>query len=187
MSNPGTINREVAKIIADILQEELTLDDAHCLLGDQKWRLPEDEAMFCVVFDDTIKPLGSVKYLDTVSTSPTLGSEIQQISGVHAIRVEIMSFSNEARVRKEEVMMALNSLYAEQQAESAGIQIGRPQTPVNASDAEGTSRLLRYVIHVNVSALHQKVKVLPQYGYYDKFNNAVVDQTAKPPEVHINE
>lgn len=185
MSN--TINREIAKIIADILQEELTLDDAHCLLGDQKWRLPEDEALFCVVFDETLKPFGAVKYLDTVTASPTVGSEVQQVAGVHTIRIEIMSFSNEARTRKEEVMMALNSLYAEQQAELAGIQISRPQAPVNASEAEETARLLRYSINVNVTALHQKVKVPPQYGYFDKYNGATVDQSAEQPEVHTNE
>lgn len=166
----GTMQREVAKILADILAAELDLDSSHCLLGDQKWDIPEDKALFLVVFAQAGAPFGGVTYLDTDEASSTFGKEIQQATVVHDCRIEIMSFDNDARVRQMEPGLALNSLFAQQQAELYRIQIGRAQQPVNASDTEVTGRLQRFVIHVNVTALHQKVKTPPSADYYNKFN-----------------
>lgn len=180
---PTTIEREVSKIVADVLQAEMGLDDAHCLLGNQKWDIPEDKQLFVVVFDQTPVPVGSTKYLDVDPLSKTLGSEVQQITVVHDVRVEIMSLdSGEARQRKEEVTLALNSIYADQLAEKYRIQIAKPQAPVDASETEATARLQKFVTHVNVTALHQKVKDPPKGDYFNKFNGATVDGTAKPPE-----
>ena len=183
----STIEREISKIIADILQVELGLDDEHCILGDQKFEIPKDEKLFVVVFDDSIKYIGNTKFLETDEESVNAGQEVQQASGLHSIRIEIMSFGKEARVRKEEIIMALNSFTSDQVQEKSLIQISRAQSPVNATAAEETENLFRYVVLVNVTALHQKVKKLPQFGFYDKFNGATEDQTINQPEVNTNE
>lgn len=183
MTAVGTMEREVAKIIADILQEDMVLDDAHCLLGEQKWDIPADKALFLVVFDQTAPPFGGASYLDTEDGSSTLGKEIQESAVMHDVRIEIMSFDNDARTRKEEIGMALAGLRAQQLAEQYRIQIGRAQPPVSASETEVAGRLQRYVIHVNVTSLHRKVKEPPKADYFDKFNLATVDGTAKPPKI----
>lgn len=179
----STIEREVAKIIADILQAEMVLNDAHCLLGDQKWDIPADKELFVVVFDQSAPPIGAATHLDTDAASSTFGKEVQQSTVLHDVRVEIMSYDADARLRKEEVGLALNSILAQQLSEKYGIQIGRAQSPVNASETEVTGRLQKFVVHVNVTALHQKAKTPPGAGYYDKFNGATVDGSAKTPEV----
>lgn len=166
----GTLEREVAKVLADILQSELGLDPAHCLLGEQKWDIPADQQLFVVVFDQTAPPIGGVSYLDTDETSPSAGKEVQESTVMHEARIEIMSFDQSARVRKEEVGMALASLLAQQLSERYHLQIGRAQAPVSASETEVAGRLQRYVIRVNVTALHRKVKEPPKADYYDKFN-----------------
>lgn len=180
----GTIEREVAKIIADIMGAELELDSSHCLLGDQKWDIPEDKKLFLVVFAQAGAPFGGVTYLDTDEASSTFGKEIQQATVVHDCRIEMMSYDNDARVRQMEPAMALNSFFSQQQAELYRIQIGRAQTPVNASETETTGRLQKFVIHVNVTALHQKVKTLPPADYYNKFNvRPGYAETVNPPAV----
>lgn len=166
----GTLEREVAKVVADILQEELALDTEHCLLGEQKWDIPADQQLFVVVFDQTAPPIAGTAYMDTDETSPSFGKEVQESTVMHDVRVEIMSFDQSARVRKEEVGMALGGLLAQQMSERYRLQIGRAQTPVSASETEVAGRLQRYVTHVNVTALHRKVKDLPKSDYYNKFN-----------------
>lgn len=179
----GTLpSREVSKILSDILGSEMCLDESHCLLGNQKWDIPADKKLFVVIFDQSAPPFGGVSFLDTDPDSSTNGSEIQQSNVLHDCRVEIMSFDSEARLRKEEVGLALNSFLSQQKQAEFGIQIGRAQVPVDASDTEVTGRLFKYVIHVNVTALHQKVK--PSAGYYDRFNGAVTDGSALPPQVN---
>lgn len=180
---PGTIEREVSKIIADVLQAEMELDDAHCLLGDQKWDIPADKQLFVAVFDQTSPPIGAANYLDTDETSDTFGKEIQQSTTLHDVRIEIMSFDADARLRKEEIGLALNSIFAQQSAEKYGIQIGRAQSPVNASETEITGRMQKFVIHLNITALHQKVKTPPTADYFDKFNGATVAGTIKAPMI----
>lgn len=180
---PSTIAREVAKIVADILGTEMELDEAHCLLGNQKWDIPADEELFVVVFDQAAPPIGAANYLDTDEASATFGKEIQQSTVLHDVRVEIMSFDASARLRKEEVGLALASILAQQQAEQYGIQIGRAQTPVDASETEVTGRLQKFVIHVAVTAMHMKVKTPPKADYFDKFNGATVAGTIKPPRI----
>lgn len=175
--------REVSKIVMDILQEEMELDAEHCLLGNQKWDIPADKKLFVVVFDQTPRPFGAANFLDTDASSSTVNQEIQQLATLHDVRVEIMSFSDEARLRKEEVVLALASFYSQQLQGQHLVQIGRAQQPVDASETEVTGRLFKYVAHVNVTALHQKIKAPPGAGYYDKFNGAVVDGTTLPPAV----
>lgn len=175
--------REVSKIVKDILQEEMGLDDAHCLLGNQKWDIPADKKLFVVVFDLSPRVFGAANVLDTDESSTTVNQEIQQLTAVHDVLVEIMSYDNDARLRKEEVVLALQSFFAQQLMGQYRVQIGRAQAPVDASDTEVTGRLFKYVVHVNVTCLHQKIKAPPGAGYYDKFNGAVVDGTALPPAV----
>lgn len=181
----GTLEREVAKVVCDVLQAELGLDDAHCLLGDQKWDIPADKQLFVVVFDQAARPFGTANYLDPDPASPTFGREVQQGAALHDVRVELMSFDHEARTRKEEPGLALASFYAQQLAERYSLQLGRAQTPVDASETEVAGRLLKFVIHVNVTALHQKVKDLPRNDYFNKFNGATADGSANPPATEI--
>lgn len=180
---PSTLARDVAKIVADILGDEMTLDQEHCLLGNQKWDIPADQELFLVVFDQAAPAIGAANYLDTDEASATFGKEIQQSTVLHDVRVEMMSFDASARLRKEEPGLALASIFAQQQAEKYGIQIGRAQTPVDASETELTGRLQKFVMHVNVTALHMKVKTPPTADYFNKFNGATVDGTIKPPKI----
>jgi len=178
-----TLEREVSKIVADILAAELELDEAHCLLGNQKWDIPADKKLFVVVYDLAGPAFGAANWLDTDETSSTFGKEIQQSAVLHDVRIEIMSFDADARLRKEEVGLALGGFLSQQLAAKYGIQIGRTTEPVDATDTELTARLNKFVMHNKVTALHQKVKNPPAADYFNKFNNATVDGTANAPQI----
>lgn len=179
---PGTLPaREVSKVVMDVLQLELGLDADHCLLGNQKWNIPNDKRLFVVVFDTVVGRTGACDFLDTDPASPYVGLETQQLNALHDCRVEMMSFDDEARVRKEEIVLALQSIYAQQLMGKYFMGIGRPQDPVDASETEATARLFKFISHVNVTCLHQKVKAPPGAGYYDEFNGATTPGTILPP------
>ncbi len=93
--------------------------------------------------------------------------------------------SEPAKEAAPRVAGALASFYSQQLQGQYRIQIGRAQSPLNATEAEETGRLLRYVVRANVTALHQVAKAPPGAGYDDKFNGATVpvdpdDRTSMP-------
>lgn len=185
----GTLpERAVDDVVADVLAYEFALDAAHCLLGNMKYKIPPDQQLYVVVFDDMGPPFGVTAFLDQDEASPTFGQEVQQASVLHAVRVEVMGFLTDAgydpaKAAANRLASALGGFYAQQLAGQYRMQVGRAQQPVNASDAEVTGRLVRYVARVNVTALHQTAKNPPGAGYFDKFNGATTDGTANPPEV----
>ena len=85
------------------------------------------------------------------------------------IELELMSMApdNSARIRKEEIFLALRSFYALQQSDINLIGIAwNPSPLVDASHVEGTVMLNRFVTVVPVNALHRKVVAA---GSFDNF------------------
>ena len=184
-------DRAVDLVVMDVLQAELGLDAQHCLLGNQEYDIPND-SLFVVIFDDAGPAYGACDFLDEDATSPTFGLEVQQSTVQHTVRVAIMAFIrddgyDEAKAKKEQVVHALGSIFSQQAMGQHRMSIGRPTQPVNASDAEGTRRLVRYDSAVKVTALHQTAKAPPGAGYYNKFNGATTDGTALPPPVTVQQ
>ena len=171
------INREPLKVVAQIIQEQLGLDVFHVIDATEKFDIPVDQGLFVVLFDEGPSIISRSNWFD-----PSTNSEVQTHTMLHPIRIEICSFNHEARQRKEEVALALDSIYAQQLMEQYQCQVssmtGKFQ---DASAAEPSSFLKRYSTVVNVMAIHGKVQPV---DYFDKFNGATVAQTVNPPEVH---
>ena len=177
------ILREPAKVVADVLAHVMELDAAHCLLGDQPWDMPPDEAMYVSVHDDGSVTVSTKTELDETATPP---AETMIRSAIHDVRIEVISLmpGTSARTRVSEVYMALTSFYAQYEMERYCCEMFHPEPVVNASESEPAARLLKYVTKVKVSALHRVVKI--EAPYYDKFNGATADGSANIPEVNIN-
>ena len=171
------INREPLKVVAQIIQHELGLDDFHVVDGNEKFDIPTDQKLFVALFDEGTKPVSRMNRFD-----PSTNSEMQSHTLIHSIRIEVCSLiSDEARKRKEEVSMALDSIYAQQTMEQYQCSVASFSTFTNATAAEVSGMLKRYSATVNVTAIHGKVQPV---SYFDKFNNATVPQTTLPPEVN---
>jgi hypothetical protein len=181
--------RAVDDIIADIMKAEFSLDAEHCLLGNMRYKIPPDQKLFVVVFDDMGPPFGACTFLDIDETSPTYGLEVQQSTVLHTVRVETMGFIDDdgydvAKDTAPKVTHALGGFLAQQAMGKYRLQIGRAQAPINATDTEETARLVKYVSRVNITALHQTAKAPPAGAdYFDKFNGATVNGSANAPEV----
>lgn len=180
MSTPTTIIKEPVKIIADIIQSELALSDDAVMLSYEKDFIPANEGLYVVMnYVGPGKIIANVNIFDTLTNE-----EVQQVTMLHVIQIDFMSFDASARIRKEEIAMALRSILSVQTSERYQMQIARMPTPfIDTSSLEETKRLNRFTTTVTVTALHTKRRPV---GFFDRFNNAEIDFTANPPEVDFD-
>lgn len=160
----------VLQMLADIVQSEMVLADDQVYLWDQKITPPTDSRLYVAVGAFQPKPFGSSNKLDAS------GNSVQSVNMVQNCSFDIMSRGPSARDRKEEIIMALSSVYAQQQMALNSFDIGKLSTNfVNLSQVDGAAIPYRFNISVNVQYAVTKTKPVP---YYDDF--APVDVTTEP-------
>lgn len=167
------MSREVVKIIADILTAEMNLTPGQIMLSDENYEIPTTEGLYIAVSYVSSKPIGVT---NTMTPDGHGGmTEIQEAAFDHQVQLDVMSFNDDARTRREEVLLALGSNASQFIQEQNLIQISRHCTPFqDLSTVEETRILKRYTTTVRVKALARKTKT----GlYYDTFLT---------PEVHAN-
>ena len=161
--------KEPALVIADILQNELGLSDGQVMLGNQRREIPA-EGLYIFVFDaEPGTPIGVTTEMVDVG-----GVQIERQTATiqHRIRIELMAFNddqggNQARQRKEEVILALSSFYSQNAQTENAMQIARNVGAfIDLSSLEGPAMLTRFAITVPVTALHLKEKPA---DYFDTF------------------
>lgn len=179
MTQPTATTREAAKIIRDILlaQAALGLDNEHIMLTNQKWPIPEDQGLYVAIGYVSGKVIGNDNY-----SIPTVAgmTEIQQIVMLYEISIDLMSYDDSARVKKELAYMSLMSVASQQIQEQYNVQVARQPSPFqDVSMLEESARLNRYQALVSVTQLITNPVVgIP---YYSDFSQAV------PPEITAQE
>jgi len=152
----------IPMLICDIIQNQLGLSQGQVNLWNQKVLIPTDSRLYVAVGVMNCKVIGNINRPDVVS-SQFVGS--QSISMQATLSIDIYSRGLDALNRKEELVMALNSTYAETQQELNGFRLGiTPTSFVNVSNEEGAAILYRFNIAVNV--LYSIIKNVQQ-GDYD--------------------
>jgi hypothetical protein len=177
------VSREPVKVIADILMSELGLDSNHIILEYEKINIPPDQnSLYVALTYISGKAIGNNNYAIPSATGMT---EIQEVAMQHIIQIDIMSFGNTARLRKEEVIMALYSLAAKEAMDRYCMKIARiPTDLLNASNFEATKLLNRYVMTIPVFSIYSKTKDVKDY--YTTFPNTILDfQDGNKTEVKI--
>lgn len=160
-------------LFCDILQTQMGLDNNHCYLWDQKIFQPIDSALYAIVSVPMTKPFGN-------SNRPLNGdgSQADQYVAMYAkVDIDIISRSPAARDQKELVVLALNSIYSQQQQEANGFYIGKLPISggfVNLSSIDGAAIPYRYKISY---AIQYQVNLINSVPYYDSF---------QPPQVYVN-
>lgn len=163
---------EYIKVVADILESEMSLkptpptstnpQDRRVFIYNQSFVLPNYDYMFLVLSENPGKPMAVRSKYDY-----TTDKEIQELLIQKQIEVDVMSRNAEARQRKEEVLMALSSIYSQQKQEENGFRVFSYSTLFNdVSEVEGTSRLNRYRATINLHVKYTKIKTA---GYYNNF------------------
>ena len=165
--------REPMKVIADIIQHELVLLDRQVVLYNQKYNLPTSDDILVVVSLMGMKLLGVKTELGSAAT------EEQSISMLLQIQIDIMSADSSARLRFPEIVMALNSFYAQQQCDTYNMKIARfPSSIADASAVEETAILNRYAFTIRVNAVYSKSKV--QNDWFDSTTGPDIWSDIKP-------
>jgi hypothetical protein len=90
------------------------------------------------------------------------------------LSIDIISRSTQALLRKEEVLMALNSNYSEYQQEANSFYIGRLPVGaqfVNLSQIDGAAIPYRFNISINMQYFSRRIKPV---DYFDEFSEVAV-------------
>ena len=154
----------VAGLLVDIIQNQTGLDRQNVLQYNQKWNLPPDSGMHV-----TVQFLGS----NTISNRSGVENrgdagfwEVQDLNTQEMYQIAVMSRDMTAPLKRQLVLMALASIYAQQIQEKNNFYIAPVMNFVDVSEIEGTAILYRYAITVTTQAwYHTERKV----DYYNEF------------------
>lgn len=154
-------------LVCDILQNQLGLASDHIYLWDQKLNEPKDYSLYIAVSVLTSKPFGNTNRFDGVNMQT-----IQSVNMLDVVQIDAISRGPDARDKRANILLALNSQYAEQQQEFNSFFIGKlPLSFVNLSHVDGAAIPYRFQISV---ALQYFVKLIQNVDYYDTFDQPTV-------------
>lgn len=146
-------------LLCDIIQKELGLTQDRVYLWDQKLMQPTDSALYVAVSMPSPRPFGNSR---TQSSDGV--SSVQSVNMYAVVDIDIISRGPAARDRKEEVILALNSVYAQQQMNANSFNVGTLSTAfVNLNELDGAAIPYRYRISVGMQYTVSKVKATPFY------------------------
>ena len=161
--------------LVDIIATELALNPARVNIYNQKFKIPTDDGIFV-----SVAFLGSKAYRATTKTqddgeAPTVDfQEYKEINTQEMYSIKIMSRSTDALSRKEEILGALVSQYAQGVMEANGFKIARlPTNFIDISEVEASARLYAFAITVVVLAAY---KINKQVPYYDNFDGQISNE-----------
>lgn len=162
-------------LFCDIIQKEMGLADGRVWLWEQKIFQPIDSDLYIAISVLNPRPFGN-----TIKPDPTTGwaNAIQTVNMLARLSIDIMSRGPSARDRKEEVILALNSIYSQYQQDANSFSIGRIPAGAqfnNLSVVDGAAIPYRFQIPVNIQYAFTKTKAVP---YFDTFADVQVNTNA---------
>lgn len=138
----------------DISQERINIYD-------EKWQIPPDSSLFLTIEYRSGRCLSNRNNF-IPATLPEDVVESQDVNMVEQIVVGIFSKDRTATQRKEEVLMAIMSSYAQQLQEKYAFKIARAGEIEDLSALEASAMLKRYDIVLSVYAWYNKT-ITPGY------------------------
>lgn len=161
---------EFIKVIAGILESELSLSKDQVVLYNQKFDIPPDERIYLAVSLLGSRPFGAKTGYAADPITRELREE-QSVNVQEMYSVTLYSRGPSARLRNWEVPAALVSTFAQQQMEKSSFKIGYLPQMSDVSEQEGTSRLNRYSLTFAALVAYRKTKPV---DYFDKFAQPLV-------------
>lgn len=152
------------QLICSILQRELGLADGRVYLWDQKLMQPKDSGLYIAVGVVSCKP-----FSNSIKQDASGGSVVQSANFNETISIDIISRGPDAVYKKEEVLMALQSVYARQVQEANSFSIAQLSSQFNnLSTEDGAAIPYRFNITVQIMYSVSKTKTV---DYYDDIPN----------------
>jgi hypothetical protein len=104
------------------------------------------------------------------------------------LQIDISSRNNDARIRRHEVFMALNSYFSKQLQEKYSFRIfGLPSGFMNTSAAEGGTVVYRYSITFQCQYMRVYSRTVTGYDYYNTFPAKVINDSGLSDSFTIDE
>ena len=148
-------------LFCDIIQTSMGLSQGQVYLWDQKINIPIDERLYIAVGVTSVKPFGNTRSFDVN------GNVTQSGNFAATLDVNILSRGPDARDRKEEVVLALNSQYSESQQEANAFKIYPITTGfVNLSEIDGGAIPYRFAISCVLQYATSIVSAVPYFGSF---------------------
>lgn len=171
--------KSTEELFVEIIRDFMDIPQQNIWVRDQNRKIPNDQQIYIVVGMVDSKTY-SAKYemVQRYSDDPTpvpYQVEITTTNIRENIQIDIMSRSNQAILRKNEVYLSLNSIASKQKQEEYNFKISRlPTNFVNTSGAEGGSNLNRFTMTVPTLVWYKKERVDPQY--FELFQSRIDDE-----------
>ena len=147
-------------LVAEIIRRELGLHSNQVYIYNQEFKIPPDERLYISVGIGTLKPFGNIKTRDSLTDQT-----VHHINMQAMLDINIMSKSEDALDMKEEVLMAFQSDYSQNQQTANGFYIAPITTNLtNLSNIEGSSIPYRFHFSTNIQYLVEKRQ---DFEYYE--------------------
>lgn len=146
-------------LIRLILVNQMNLKPERVNIYDEKWKIPPDDELFISIEYRNGRTLANRNSFISTGSDPI---ESQDVNMLENIIVGVFSRNRSATQRKEEVLMAMMSSYAQSLQEKYAFKISRAGTIEDLSSLEGSAMLKRYDIDLTVYAWYQKL-IVPGY------------------------
>lgn len=172
---------QIEEYIVDIIRKEMNLNQQNIWIHSQNRKIPPQSQELYVT-------VGCVDFLPISSKSrynPADDTEIQTVYGRATVQIDILSRSREARIRRAELLMALNSYYSKEVQDKKQFRIFElPQRFINTSSLEGGSEINRFSLIIRAMISEDKVK---ETDYYDTFNAKILAEDTNVEEIVLND
>lgn len=154
-------------LFCDVIRREMGLSQDQVYLWDQEIKIPPDTRLYIV------PALVSGKSFSNRNQYNSSNSSLSQSVNVSAtMDVHIFSSTDEALVRKEEILMAMKSNYgANQMALNSFYFAPLSVSLINVSDVDGSKIPYHYILPIRMNYAVTKLKSVP---YFDDFETPEV-------------
>ncbi len=161
---------QVEENIVKIIRTELGLKQSNIWIQAQNRKIPpQSDELYCIVGVVSFRPISSKSYFENEQ-------EKQIVYGRADVQIDLMSRSNEARNRRHEVLMALNSFYSQNVQDEECFRIFElPTMFTNTSGLQGGSDINRFTLIIPTMVSETKTK---STNYYDTFRATVKTEEA---------
>jgi hypothetical protein len=163
------MNREVIKILGDIIKESMSLSDQQIWLENEDYKIKETSGLFIIIQQTNSNSYSNTNKFEEDAGQTTLQENITSLTREEYL-INIMSKDNEARTRKEELILALNSYTSQDLQSKYNFKISQIGNINNLSELEGSGMLTRYGLSIVCLARYSLTRDVP---YYENFSEEV--------------
>lgn len=156
-------------LVADVIKTSMGLANDQVYLYDQKYDIPKDQRLYVAVGVNSLKPFGNRPSYVGGSSAVTA---VQTVNITGDITIHVLSRSTQALYRKEQVLLALSSPYAESQMELNSFYVAPVTTSIiDVSEIDGAAIPYHFLFTTKLQYF-SRLDTTP--GYFDTFSPVAV-------------